>query len=161
MFRKENGVTLVALVVTIIVLLILAGVTISMVLGQDGIVAQATGANTAQNKATVKDQLSIAYATVRTEDIARRANVSTSAQKAVELSGAAEYAQGIAVELFKSKAFKSVTIDETTIEVELTGSDGSEFFVIDVKGTTQPGVADGTKTATNTSATEIATGATY
>ena len=37
----EKGITLIALVVTIVVLLILAGVTITMVLGEDGIIAQA------------------------------------------------------------------------------------------------------------------------
>ena len=35
--KKEEGITLVALVITIIVLLILAGVTISLTLGQNGI----------------------------------------------------------------------------------------------------------------------------
>ena len=35
--RKERGITLIALVVTIIVLLILAGVSISMLTGQNGI----------------------------------------------------------------------------------------------------------------------------
>ena len=39
--RKENGITLVALVVTIIVLLILAGVTLNIVLDQDGIINKA------------------------------------------------------------------------------------------------------------------------
>lgn len=38
---KEQGITLIALVVTIIVLLILAGVALVMVLGQDGILAKA------------------------------------------------------------------------------------------------------------------------
>ncbi len=38
---KDNGITLIALVVTIVVLLILAGITITMVLGEDGIIAQA------------------------------------------------------------------------------------------------------------------------
>lgn len=33
MLKKQNGITLVALVITIIVLLILAGITLSMVLG--------------------------------------------------------------------------------------------------------------------------------
>ena len=36
--RKEKGITLVALVVTIIVLLILAGVTLNIVLDNDGII---------------------------------------------------------------------------------------------------------------------------
>ncbi len=38
MFKKEKGITLVALVVTIVVLLILAGVSISLVLDQNGII---------------------------------------------------------------------------------------------------------------------------
>ena len=46
----SKGITLIALVITIIVLLILAGVTISMVLGDDGIIAQAQGAKKAQEK---------------------------------------------------------------------------------------------------------------
>ncbi len=39
--KDQKGITLIALVVTIVVLLILAGVTITMVLGEDGIIAQA------------------------------------------------------------------------------------------------------------------------
>ncbi len=44
MFKKEKGITLVALVVTIVVLLILAGVSISLVLGNNGIVKKAQDA---------------------------------------------------------------------------------------------------------------------
>lgn len=44
MFKKEKGITLVALVVTIVVLLILAGVSITMVLGNNGIVKKAQDA---------------------------------------------------------------------------------------------------------------------
>lgn len=51
MFKKERGITLVALVVTIVVLLILAGVSISMVLGNNGIVTKAKETQTAQDKA--------------------------------------------------------------------------------------------------------------
>lgn len=39
--REEKGITLVALVVTIIVLLILAGVTISLALNSNGIIGRA------------------------------------------------------------------------------------------------------------------------
>ena len=37
-FRKNQGITLIALVITIIVLIILAGVTINIVLDQNGII---------------------------------------------------------------------------------------------------------------------------
>lgn len=44
MFKKESGITLVALVVTIVVLLILAGVAISLTIGQNGIFTRAQNA---------------------------------------------------------------------------------------------------------------------
>ncbi len=44
MFKEEKGITLVALVITIIVLLILAGVLIALVVGNNGILGRATGA---------------------------------------------------------------------------------------------------------------------
>ena len=42
--KKENGITLIALVITIIVLLILAGVSIAMLTGDNGILTQAQNA---------------------------------------------------------------------------------------------------------------------
>ena len=41
MTKREKGITLIALVITIIVLLILAGVSISMLTGDNGILTQA------------------------------------------------------------------------------------------------------------------------
>ncbi len=46
MFKKEKGITLVALVVTIVVLLILAGVSLSLVLSNQGIVTKANEGKT-------------------------------------------------------------------------------------------------------------------
>jgi len=48
--KNQKGITLIALVVTIIVLLILAGVTINMVLGDDGIIGQAQQAKVTQEE---------------------------------------------------------------------------------------------------------------
>lgn len=42
--NKERGITLIALVITIIVLLILAGITISMLTGENGILNKASKA---------------------------------------------------------------------------------------------------------------------
>ena len=42
--KNQKGITLIALVITIIVLLILAGVSISMISGDDGIATQAVRA---------------------------------------------------------------------------------------------------------------------
>ena len=58
MFKKENGITLVALVVTIVVLLILAGVSIRLVLGQNGLVNRAKEAANATNTAATSENTS-------------------------------------------------------------------------------------------------------
>ena len=50
--KKENGITLVALVVTIIVLLILAGVSLSMVFNSDGLFNRAQNTAKKWNEAT-------------------------------------------------------------------------------------------------------------
>ena len=41
MLKKQKGITLVALVITMVVLLILAGVSINLVLGDNGIIKRA------------------------------------------------------------------------------------------------------------------------
>ena len=56
MFKKEKGITLVALVVTIVVLLILAGVSLSLVIGQQGLVGRAQNAQNTYNQGKTNDQ---------------------------------------------------------------------------------------------------------
>ena len=52
MLKKQKGITLVALVITIIVLIILATISITMVLGNDGLIAKSKqGANEYKNAA--------------------------------------------------------------------------------------------------------------
>jgi len=53
--KEMKGITLVALVVTIVVLLILAGVSINLVLGNNGIIAKAQEAKTKQAEASKND----------------------------------------------------------------------------------------------------------
>ncbi len=67
--RKEEGITLIALVITIIVLLILAGVTISLTFGENGILARAKEgkdkyAEAEQNEIDILDNLDNYMSTV-------------------------------------------------------------------------------------------------
>lgn len=62
MFKSQKGITLVALVITIIVLLILAGVSISLVVGQNGVLGKATNAVNANEVATVKQEIQLSIA---------------------------------------------------------------------------------------------------
>jgi len=54
--KESKGITLVALVVTIIVLIILAGVSINLILGENGIIRQAQLASEAYNQAAAKEK---------------------------------------------------------------------------------------------------------
>ena len=59
--EKNNGITLIALVITIIVLLILAGVSIVTLTGENGILTKADKARTDTKNATEKEQIVLAY----------------------------------------------------------------------------------------------------
>ena len=54
--KEKRGITLIALAVTIIVILILAGVTIDAVFSDNGIINKAKEAANAMNNAVVNDQ---------------------------------------------------------------------------------------------------------
>ena len=56
-FKRQNGITLIALVVTIIVLIILAGIAISMTVGNNGIFAKAKEAKRLQITAEAKEKI--------------------------------------------------------------------------------------------------------
>ena len=58
--KLENGITLIALVVTIVVLLILAGITISLVFGSNGVIKKVQEANENTKIAQVREQLELA-----------------------------------------------------------------------------------------------------
>ena len=59
-YSVDEGITLIALVVTIVVLLILAGITISLVFGSNGVIKKAQEANENTKIAQVREQLELA-----------------------------------------------------------------------------------------------------
>lgn len=67
---KENkGITLIALVVTIIVLLILAGVSISMLTGQNGILNRSASAKEKMQEEGLKEEISLAVQSAMTKGL--------------------------------------------------------------------------------------------
>ena len=60
LIKQTNGITLISLVITIIILLILAGVTLSLTLGDRGIITQAVRAKEAQEIAAIKEDMQLA-----------------------------------------------------------------------------------------------------
>jgi len=59
-YRNCHGITLMALVVTIIILMILAGVTIASLTGQKGIIKEARTAKEMTEKAALEEQVELA-----------------------------------------------------------------------------------------------------
>ncbi len=66
--KQAKGITLIALVITIIVLLILAGVTISMLTGENGILKQATSAKDKTDKSEFEEQVKLAVMASKVND---------------------------------------------------------------------------------------------
>ena len=66
--ETQKGITLMALVITIIVLLILAGVSIAMLTGQNGILTQAQNAKTTTTNKSAEEKVKLAVMGARADD---------------------------------------------------------------------------------------------
>ena len=66
--KREKGITLIALVITIIVLLILAGVSIAMLTGQNGILTQAQNAKTTTENKSAEEKVKLSVMGARADD---------------------------------------------------------------------------------------------
>ena len=66
--KKNSGITLIALVITIIVLLILAGVTIATLTGDNGILTKAQEASDKTKQANAEEQVKLAVQASYGED---------------------------------------------------------------------------------------------
>ena len=58
---KTKGITLIALVITVVVMLILAGVSLNLVIGDNGIFTHAMNSRNATEAAYVRDTIRLAY----------------------------------------------------------------------------------------------------
>ncbi len=65
--KERKGITLIALVITIIVLLILAGVSIAMLTGQNGILTQAQNAKTTSEYKSAEEKVKLAIMAARSQ----------------------------------------------------------------------------------------------
>ncbi len=135
--KQANGITLIALVITIIVLLILAGVSIAMLTGENGILTQAQNASKQTEIAEEKEQIALAY------------------NGAVTKKQSTDVTADDLKEQFEANGVDNVTVTgENPIKVTFTEEDGTtRTYSIDANGkiteegtgTTPP--ATGTETA--------------
>ena len=66
--KQEKGITLIALVVTIVVLLILAGVRISLVLNNNGVISKAKDSKNSTERGQAQDEVNLAINYLQIED---------------------------------------------------------------------------------------------
>lgn len=67
--KKVEGLTLMALVITIIVLLILAGIVLNLTIGQNGIFTRAEIASNTWENAKIKEKLGMVVASVEIDEV--------------------------------------------------------------------------------------------
>lgn len=124
MFKQEKGVTLVALVITIIVLLILAGVSIAMLTGDNGVLTKSQDAVAKNAIAGAKDEVNLIYQETLTEYLE------------------AKYTGATAVTLdttMKSKIDAMTTAQKHDCEVTMTGTTVTIKYSQNGKETTSEG----------------------
>lgn len=126
MFKKERGITLVALVVTIVVLLILAGVSISMVLGNNGIVTKAKETQAAQDKAYAEDVIESGLKSVQIEVLSntlptgKTANVAYVVEKIDDSAFTVKAGSADTITYTKGTATYDIKVDMTKYIVDKT-----------------------------------------
>ena len=115
MIKNRRGITLIALVVTIVVLLILAGVSISLLIDNNGIINRSKDAKRSYTIGQIKDEVELAYSSVCTDVLTDKITEDEVAKKLGEELGVS------VSETNKDYKFKykgeDITISKTTGQV--------------------------------------------
>lgn len=133
--KNQKGITLVALIITIIVMLILAGVSISLVVGENGVLTQAENAGEATERAEAEQAVSLAFADLMMQHYGAttdtdKANVYKSAnvKDAIEDNGGKNVTVGDA-----AAGSYVVTVDTITVNVTLEASSTGALKATSIK----------------------------
>ena len=110
--KSVSGITLIALVITIIVLLILAGISISMLSGDNSILSRTTQAKNLTGEKQIQEELTIAWNGIEVEGTVQKWNTS---QKVMSLQ----------TELRKQDRSATATANGTNINVKYKGYDAT------------------------------------
>ena len=124
--HSNKGITLIALVITIIVLLILAGVSIAMLTGENGVLTKATEAKEQTEVAQEKEEIQMAYAASKANKVDQVADDVTASELQGELTklnslGTADDSEGLKVSYPNGHVY---TIDQETGKI--TGTEEVE-----------------------------------
>lgn len=122
--KSQNGITLVALVVTIVVLLILAGITIMYVLSNNGIFSRARESQISTAVGHVSDQVSMVVLDMQTALYTRTAAASggTTVYNPTTETIAAKYTAAMTAAGITGANVSDVTITDTTKNIAISST---------------------------------------
>ena len=124
---NNKGITLIALVITIIVLLILAGVSIAMLTGQNGILTQANNAKSNTAKAEIAEKVNMAVQAAYAKKVADGSGVASAALTGTEV--AEQYVKDNGENSASAEGNKlTITQNSATYTVTLTPITGGKSF---------------------------------
>ena len=124
--RKGNGITLIALTITIIVLLLLAGVALSMAMGENNIFKTTENAVEQNNKAQVKEKIELAIMEKQLEE-KREVSLDEIIDKLIE--------KGITSESNSDREIGTVITEEGYVATIKEKEEGGWEVIIGEKGT--------------------------
>ena len=138
--KVNDGITLIALVITLIVLLILAGISITMLSSDNSILSKATEAKESTERAQIEEAIKLAYMDLVGKDITGYSNTAN-LDKAIEevqknnaykdkiisISGGAYKLSSTDVILAKSGTDNNQTL---TIEEDTSASSGGTYYAV-------------------------------
>ena len=116
--KGTNGITLIALVITIIVLLILAGVSIAMLTGENGIISKAIEARDKNIIGREKEEIALAYAGARIEKQGERITADLMNEQFNKNSTKATAKQNIIVSFEETGNMYKINKDGEIIEID-------------------------------------------
>ena len=119
---NNKGITLIALVITIIVLLILAGVSIAMLTGDNGILTQANKAKDDTAKAEIAEKVNMAIQSAYTKKITEGDGIASAALTGAEV--ATEYNSDNGPELASASG--------NTLSIKLKKDDSNATYTIEL-----------------------------
>lgn len=127
MIKNQKGITLIALVITIIVLLILAGVSIAMLTGDNGILTQASKSSVNTVMGNAKDVVSLKASESVSDYYEKKYAADSSSLSEADKTLIAKTVQEVAYEAGKTVTPEGVTIteDDTNKKVTITYSKDS------------------------------------
>ena len=131
MLKKQKGITLVALVITMVVLLILAGVSINLVLGDNGIVKKAQEAKTKSAEASQNDLTSMDELAKELEDAINGNENNDDESKFMKENTQVTYSDG---DVWIPEGFKIADDSASIVQggVVIEDKDGNQFVWVPV-----------------------------